>query len=207
MFQYDLMSLLRQWKAAGDKILLMGNFNKNVYSGPIALALSEDKLLISKICQGTTGEMLPPTHACGRTPIDALFGSVGLVCTVASLLPVRVGVGNHQIFIADFTSESILSNAFLRVILIASWLLNFASDKINNNYTALLNQLSNRHLIFKKLLLIDNASNHISPAKVKVRMNRVDLELEQFIQLAEKDRHKFNCNNIKWSPYVGVWIH
>jgi hypothetical protein len=90
MFRYNLMSLLCWWKAAKDKILLMGNLNKKVYSGSIALALSEDKVRLSEICQRTTGETLPPMHARGHTPIDALFGSAGLVCTAASLLPARV---------------------------------------------------------------------------------------------------------------------
>jgi hypothetical protein len=38
-------------------------------------------------------------------------------------------------------------------------------------------------------------------------MNRVDLELEQFMKLAEADSHKYKRNNIKWSPYASVWIH
>ncbi len=83
-------------------------------------------------------------------------------------------------------------------------MLNCALDKIKHNYLALLNQLSNRHLIFKKLLWIDNASNHISPAKVQLRTKRVDLKLEHFLKSAETDSHKFKHNNIKWSPYVRV---
>jgi hypothetical protein len=136
-----------------------------------------------------------------------MFGTVGLVCTADSLLPARVGVGNHRVFMADFTSELILGNVFLHVIPIASQLLYCALDKNKNNYTPLLNQLSNRHLLFNKLLWIDNASNHISPAKVQLCMNRVDLELEQFITSADKDSHMFKRNNIEWSPYLGVWIH
>ncbi len=80
------MSLLHWWNAARDMILLMGDLNTKVYSGPIALALSEDQLRLSKICHRTTGETLPSTHAHGRTPIDVMFGTVGLVCTAASLL-------------------------------------------------------------------------------------------------------------------------
>ncbi len=112
MFQYNLISPLCRWKAARDKILLMGDFNKNVYSGPIAVALSEDESRLSKICHRTTGETFPPTHACSRTPIDAMFGTMGLVCTAAFMLPARAGVGNHQVFVADFTSESILRDLF-----------------------------------------------------------------------------------------------
>jgi hypothetical protein len=178
MFQYNLISPLCWWKAAGDKILLMGDFNKNVYSGPVAVALSENESRLSKICHRTTGETLPPTHACSRTPIDAMFGTMGLVCTAASLLLARAGVGNHQVFVADFTSALILRDVFPQVIRFTGQLLNCALDEIKNNCIALLNQLSNRHLIFKKLLWIDNASDHISLAKVQLRMNRVDLELE-----------------------------
>jgi hypothetical protein len=108
----------------------MGDFNKNVYSGPIALTLLEDELRLSKICRRTTGETLPPTHARGCTPIDTMFGTVGLVCMAASLLPARVGVGGHQVFVADFTSELILGDAFLHVIPITSQLLNCTLDKI-----------------------------------------------------------------------------
>jgi hypothetical protein len=111
------------------------------------------------------------------------------------------------VFVADYTSELILRDAFPRVITITGQLLNCASDKITNNYIALLNQLLNRHLIFKKLLRIDNASNHISPAKVQQRMTRVDLELDQFMKSAEKDSHKYKRNNNECFPYVGVWVH
>jgi hypothetical protein len=43
MFKSDLLSLLRRWKAAGDEILLMGDFNENVYTGNFAIALAYDK--------------------------------------------------------------------------------------------------------------------------------------------------------------------
>ncbi len=33
MFQADLFNLIRIWKIAGDNIILLGDFNKNVYDG------------------------------------------------------------------------------------------------------------------------------------------------------------------------------
>jgi hypothetical protein len=38
-------------------------------------------------------------------------------------------------------------------------------------------------------------------------MNKFDLELEQFMKVAEKDCHKYKRTNIEWSPYFGVWLH
>ena len=62
MFATDLLSLLRRWKVAGDEIVLMGNLNKNVYSGPIASSLLSDDLRMLEVCLKMTGVVLPPTH-------------------------------------------------------------------------------------------------------------------------------------------------
>ncbi len=106
-------------------------------------------------------------------------------------------------FIVDILSKSILGNAFPRVIPVARRLLTCSSDTIRNNYTAVLNQLVNRHLLFKKLLLINQDSDH---AELQLCLNLVDLELEQFMKSSEQGCHKYKWNNIEWSLYVGVWI-
>jgi hypothetical protein len=175
MFHHNLISILWQWKGAGDEIMLLGDFNKNVYLGPIACSLSSEELSMGKTCQRTTGEMLPATHSQGCNPIDAVFCTAGLVWTAVTLLPSRVGVGDPWVFVLDFVSETILGNVFPRVILLARRLLNCASDKIRNNYIAVLNQLLNRHLMFKKMLRINRASNHLSPAIVQLCINKVDM--------------------------------
>ncbi len=189
----------------GDKILLMGDFNKDMYTGPCAMSLTLDELRLSEMCYKATGFMLPPTHMHGHIPTNAVFGTSGLSSTAAALLTVQVRVGNHQVFILDIASETILGNLFPRVIQVASRHLNCTSDKIRNNYILVLtNQLSNRHLIFNTLLRIDRDSDHISPAQVLIRMNKVDLKLKQFMKSAESNSHKYKHNNIKWSPYAGV---
>jgi hypothetical protein len=50
---------------------------------------------------------------CGRVPIDATFGTAGLSCTAAALLPGQVGVGDHWVFLVDIASEATLGNVFL----------------------------------------------------------------------------------------------
>jgi hypothetical protein len=74
MFCLDLAHLLRQWKADRDEIILMGDFNKNIYSGRIAdLMVASNDLNLHEVCQWTTGQSLPPTHVQGQLPIDAIF--------------------------------------------------------------------------------------------------------------------------------------
>jgi hypothetical protein len=175
----------------------MSNFDKNVYTGVLAASLAKDELCLSKMCYRTTVVMLPPTHTCGRVPIDAAFGTAGVSCTAAALLPGQVRVGDHWVFLVDIALETILSNVFPRVIPIASRLLNCTSNKIRNQYMFMLNQLYIRHLIFKKLLQIDRDSDCISLAAVELRTNRVELELEQFIKSAKSESHKHKRDHIE----------
>ena len=207
MFKSDLLSLLSRWKASGDEILLIGDFNENVYSGVLATALARDDLCMSELCYRTTGTLLPPTHNRGSVPIDAIYGTAGLVCSAVAILPDRMGVGNHKVFIIDIESDSILGDVFPHILPSARRLLNCTLDRIKNNYIQVLNQLSNRHLIFKKLLFIDQASPTISCAQVHLWMNRVDLELEQFMKSSKQTCQKFIRDNIEWSPQAGVWIY
>ncbi len=160
-----------------------------------------------KVCHCTTGIQLPPTHNCGQSPIDAVFSTSGLSCQLVTLLPNRAGVIDHRVFLVDVDSAALIGNVFPRVILLSGQLLNCTSDKIKNNYISILNQLTNRHLVFEKLLWIDNDSDNITPAQLQLWMNNVDLELEHFMKSAKKECHKYKRNNIEWSPYAGVWIH
>jgi hypothetical protein len=81
MFKSDLLNLLRAWMVTGDKVLLFGNFNEDVYSGALAEDLARDEFRMPELCFCTTSICLPSTHTRGCTPIDVFFATSGLVCT------------------------------------------------------------------------------------------------------------------------------
>jgi hypothetical protein len=118
-----------------------------------------------------------------------------------------MGVGDHRVFLLDIESDTLLGDVFPRVIPISRRLIICTSDKIKHTYISALNQLTSRHLIYKKLLYIQQDSTRMTHAQLQFRMNKVDLELEEFMKSSEKDWHKINMNDIEWSPYAKVWIH
>jgi hypothetical protein len=112
MFRTNLISLLCQWKDAGNEIVLLGDFNKNVYSGNLARSLSGDDLRMHELCQCITGLPLPHTHTRGSVPIDVVFCTAGINGVAVGLLPSRFGVGNHRVFMVNVTSASMLGDVF-----------------------------------------------------------------------------------------------
>ena len=195
------------WKSEGDEILLMGDFNKNVYTGALTTSLAHDDLCMHDVFYQTTGTSLPAMTIHGSTAIDAVYSTAGLAVSAIAIHPFRTGVGDHQIFMVDIESATVMGNSFPQVIKATTRLLNCSSNKIKLNYVLVLNQLANRHLIFIKLLRIDKESDYISQTQVQLQLSKIDLELEQFMKSSERASHKIKRDCIEWSPIAGIWVH
>ena len=69
MFKSDLLNLLCAWLATGDEVLLFGNFNEDVYSGPLAGDLARDEFRMTELCLRTTGICLLAFAFCLLIPV------------------------------------------------------------------------------------------------------------------------------------------
>jgi hypothetical protein len=206
-FQDDLVALLTKWKISGNEIVLMRDFNEDVYTGILsAVRLSSEPLCLQELCRQTTGQPLPPTHNQGRIPIDAIFGTTGVEPTAATLLPFGAGVGGHQVFLIDLSSQSPIGDAFPRVLPAAAHLLNCDSNQIQSKYNWVLNQLANRHLLFHKLLRLGRDPNSLSKVQFLVRINKIDKELKEFMKASKRECHKYVEGRIEWCPETGAWM-
>ena len=61
IFFEQLIAQLLLWKAIDNDIILLGNFNKNVYMGRIAKRLAVHDLNFVEVCRKHTGVPIPPT--------------------------------------------------------------------------------------------------------------------------------------------------
>jgi endonuclease/exonuclease/phosphatase (EEP) superfamily protein YafD len=97
-------------------IILLGDFNENVYTGRIAKRLEQADLNFSKQCLGCTGKHIPPTFRDGIMPIDAVYATAGIECVNAYILPHKGGIGDHRCFIIDFSSSSVIGTRFQNIV-------------------------------------------------------------------------------------------
>ncbi len=74
MFFEQLIAQLIVSKHTDSNIVLLGDFNENVYSGRISKCLSQLDLMFSEQCLQCTGFHIPPTFRDGTIPIYATFG-------------------------------------------------------------------------------------------------------------------------------------
>ena len=184
----------------------MGNFNEHVYEGQICKRLAKDNLNMTEQCLTTTGLQIPPTHNSGSRPVMALYATSGADCINAAILPRGYAVGDHLVFIMDFTSESLLGSVFPRVVPAKQRKLQCNSARIHMNYTDKLNDLTNRHQMFKKLNKLTLNAKQLPQADFLLLLNRWDDKLMEHMRCSEEKCHSYKQDHIEWSLTVGVWL-
>jgi hypothetical protein len=86
MFFEQLIAQLVVWKTMGLDIILLGDFNENMYTGQIAKRLVQVDLNFSEQCLGCTCMHITPTFRDGVMPIDAVYATVGTKCVNVHIL-------------------------------------------------------------------------------------------------------------------------
>jgi hypothetical protein len=96
IFFEQLIAQLIVWKHTNSNIVLLADFNENVYSGRFSKCLLQQDLMLSEQCLQCTGIHIPPTFRDGTIPIDAIFATAGIECVNAYILPHKGGMGDHR---------------------------------------------------------------------------------------------------------------
>lgn len=207
LFYEHLTAQLKAWKAAGEELLLFGDFNENVYTGRLSRRLAEEDINMHEQFRAVNKKELPPTHVRSKKrAVCAVFATAGAECLSACVLPKYAGVGDHRLFILDFSSASLIGTVFPKIVRAPARKLHCHSDRIRTNYVNLLNQLTDRHRMFHKLNKLALAQDELSPSTFQLLFNKWDEELTQLMLAAENKCNTYKSNHIPYSPEVGEWI-
>lgn len=105
----------------------------------------------------------------------------------------------------DFTNAYVLGTSFPRVLPHQGRKLNSHYKRIRDNYNKVLDQLADRHGMYRKLNELTNLADLVSAAEFQTKINRWDYELTDYMRSPEDKCHKFKQNHVDWSSEYGVW--
>ncbi len=108
IFVDQLIAQLVVWKNSDANIILIVDFNENAYTSCITKQLALLDLNFNEQCLRCNGVHIPPTFRDGVIPIDAIYATAGIKCVNVFILPHKGGIGDHECFILDSTSSSII---------------------------------------------------------------------------------------------------
>jgi len=149
IFFEQLIAQLVVWKTTDADIMLLGDFNENLYSGRIAKRLEQSDLNFSKQCLGCTGTHIPPTFRDGIMLNDAVYATAGIECVNAYILPHKGGIGDHRCFILDFGSASVIGTRLQNIVRCAARRLHCKSLQLVQAYNHELDMTCSRHKMYE----------------------------------------------------------
>jgi hypothetical protein len=208
IFNEDLLALLRKWRAAKEEVILMGDFNEDIYKDKLGRALLGDDIQMCEQYHRLCGEKAPFSHISGKRPIMGVFSSPGIDCTAALVCAHKIGVGDHRMHVFDFSSKSLLGIESPVAKRPSGRNLHCSIERQRVNYNRVLIQLTKRHRMFKKANILHDAAQNIlpfSPAEFQLMYNNWDKEMIELMLAAEKRCRKIKTDTIAWSPVIGEW--
>lgn len=204
-FREDLIKQLVEWREQGDRLIVCLDANEHVYRKAIGKALTDrDGLNMSEVVGDFTGQRLGATYFRGSKPIDAVWATKDIEVTGASVMPAGYGIGDHRLFIVDFTLESLIGNAPPKIVRAAARRLNTKIPRIANAYTSKVEEKIVEHRLNSRLLKVERECG--TTAELRVALDKIDADSKQYMLHAEKKCRKMKSGKIPFSPEASVWI-
>lgn len=193
-FAWKLTLQPRQWKAAGEEIILYLDANEHLYTGPLAQLLQGEgilMLMLEKVL-ASTGQEAPYSHCHSRKPIlGVVYATPGIKCLDAYVAPHENGVGDHCLHILDFYATSALGIEYQRLVRPTGRKLQYEVEKLVICYNWQLKKLFVHHGFFDKLENLMHNQSSLTPAQFKMRLDTWDSEFARLKLSAEEKYTQF----------------
>ena len=204
--KYFIQQLVKQlllWKKKGDNIILVGDFNEDVYRDGLATRLQEEDLQMSCQFQRINGEHLPNSHESGRKPLMTMFATEGILCTNAYAAAHGAHVGDHRLLVFDFHAPSVLGTHLPHMPRPQGRGVRSKVPRLRTAYNKRLNELNERHNMRQRLDTIANSTALTKEEKL-VLLNRWDVQETEHQRCAERECNRGGNRNIDFCEEVSV---
>ena len=124
--------------------------------------------------------------------------------TNACIMPVGYGLGDHQLFVVDFTVASFIGEYPPTIGRLEARKLNTRIEGCADDYNAELGKNIRRHSFMEKMLAIHQS--RLPPKIKKKKLDKSDLYSQQYMKRAEMKCRRIKMGRIPFSPEASIWI-
>ena len=205
LFRRHLISAIKKWRNAGERIVLYMDQNEHVYDEMLGKTLSDrNGLNLQEVILKQTGIQTGATFFRGSQPIDGLWVSDDLDISNACVMPFGYGVGNHCPFVLDIPLQSLIGVNPVRIIRPASRRLNSRLPGCGKAYVRSLEGNIIQHRLIERL-----HEAHMGAYSAEERARKViaiDEEGKTYMRHAKKICRKIKSCRIPFLPEASIWI-
>ena len=198
LFRFQLIDQLKDWRANGEKLILMMDGNEDMLKGPLSRMLRTDELEMNEVVTTKTNREKIPTFIRGSRQIDGIWLTPDVEMAKCTLLPFHFGVGDHRAILVDIPSASILGDSFKHICRPAARRLQNTNPEVRQKYIERLHSYIVAHQLQHKVYHLFQQPN-MNNTVMTTSLNLVDKILGEGMQNAEKHCRKIRAGAVPFS--------
>ena len=159
---------------------------------------------MSEVVGEFTGTPVGPAFFRGSKPIDGVWATKDIQVVNACVMPAGFGVGDHRMFVVDFTLQSLVGSSPSKVVQVAACRLNTKIPHVAERYVNKREELFLSHKLNSRLVQVEASCS--SNDLLQWKTDRIDKECNQYMSRAEKKCRRIKNGRIPFSPEASVWM-
>ena len=205
LFRHNLIKQLKEWRRAGDKIILMLDANEDMDVGPLSRMLRHRSLGMKEIVKTRTGQRSPATYFRGSKPIDGAWCTPYVECVAARMIPFSFRVGDHRMIIVDVTQQSFYGEERSQVVRASARRLQCKIDRSIQTYGKILIQPFQCENLFQRLDNVYTKASYPPTVEVTNKLIGIDKMATQLMILAENKCRHLYMGDIPFTDEYALW--
>ncbi len=151
-----------------------------------------------------TAWQLGASYFRGSEPINGVWATGNITMTNACVMLIGFGVGDHQLFVVNFATTTLVGSGLTTVVRPALRCLNTKISGCADRYNRSLCRNILRHRLLERM--VEAASSGDSKEVLAKTLNKLDQEGEAYMKHAEKKCRRLKSGWIPFSPEASLWI-
>ena len=214
-YDRDLSALLKDWRRAGDEIILCIDANAPLHKGKFLRKLTSPGIDLIELFQRHHERQSPPSHRDGSIPISGIFVTPGIDITNVFVSGHNsLTQGDHRLWLVDIDMRSLLGCYTPTPKRTAGRLLKCKNEKLRDKYVSMLENFCKRHKMKQKLRAIEDRTTKLEKGShngdsweaIDDDFNKWDEEHVRLQRAAENKLSKAKSDRIEYSPESNAWI-
>ena len=208
LFDTDLSKQIKEWRGAGERIVLVIDVNGHPLYNNLYRQLQESGTEMEEFSHNCWGPVAPYTHHAGRSPIDGAYKSPEVEIVNLCMLTFAESPGDHHSLCFDISTRSHFSEFRFKICRPVSRRLVTSQQASVTRYNQIVLEKFEIHRILERLDTVDRMTRYCgypSPGWLCAMIIKLYKQMTEIRVNAEKNCRKILRPESDFSPTIQMW--
>ena len=208
LFDTDLSQQIKEWRGAGERIVLVIDVNSHPLYNNLYRQLKDKGTELEEFSHKCWGPTAPYTHHAGSSPIDGAYRSPEVEIVNLCMLNFAESPGDHRSLCFDISTRSLLGEFRFKVCRPVSRRLVTSQESSVRRYNQIVREQFEIHRILVRLEAVDKMTRYCgypSPGWLRAMIIKLYKQMSEIRVHAEKNCRKILRPESDFSPTIQMW--